>query len=47
MEINSLIKILGGGKIKSKVNIKSHMFSKSAIKAIEKLGGKAQFISND
>ena len=44
---NSLIKVLGGGKIKSKVNIKSHMISKSAIKAIEKLGGKAQIISND
>ena len=44
---NSLIKILGGGKIKSKVNIKSHMFSKSAIKAIEKLGGKAKIILND
>ena len=44
---NSLIKVLGGGKINSKVNIKSHMFSKSAIKAIEKSGGKAQIISND
>ncbi len=44
---NSLIKILGRGKIKSKFNIKSHMFSKSAIKAIEKAGGKIQIISND
>ena len=44
---NSLIKILGRGKIKSKVNIKSHMFSKSAIKSIEKVGGKVQIISND
>ena len=44
---NSLIKILGRGKIKSKINIKSHMFSKSAIKSIEKVGGKVQIISND
>ena len=44
---NSLIKILGRGKIKSKINISSHLFSKSAIKAIEKLGGKIKIISND
>jgi len=43
----SLIKILGRGKIKTKINISSHLFSKPAIKAIEKLGGKIKIISND
>ena len=44
---NSLIKILGRGKMKSKVNVTSHLFSKSAIKAIEKTGGKIKIISHD
>jgi len=44
---NSLIKILGRGKLKSKINISSHLFSKFAINAIERLGGKVKIISND
>lgn len=36
-----LIKILGRGEIKSKVEIVAHAFSKSASEAIEKAGGKA------
>lgn len=36
---NDLVKILGRGELKSKVEVKAHKFSKSAIAAIEKLGG--------
>jgi large subunit ribosomal protein L15 len=38
---NDLIKILGLGELKSAVEITAHKFSKSAIEAIEKVGGKA------
>lgn len=38
---NDRIKILGRGELKSKVEIKAHAFSKSAVEAIEKAGGKA------
>lgn len=34
-----LVKILGRGELKAKVNIKAHAFSKSAAKAIEDAGG--------
>ncbi len=37
---NDLVKILGGGELKSKVDISAHAFSASAIEAIEKNGGK-------
>ncbi len=36
-----LIKILGNGKLTSKLEIKAHAFSKSAIAAIEALQGTA------
>ena len=35
-----VVKILGRGELKSKVNVTAHKFSASAIEAIEKLGGK-------
>ncbi len=38
---HDLIKILGGGELKSKVDVKAHAFSKSAVKAIEALEGTA------
>ncbi len=38
---NDRIKILGTGELKSKVEVEAHAFSKSAIKAIEDAGGKA------
>jgi large subunit ribosomal protein L15 len=41
---NDLIKILGRGELKSKVNIKAHAFSASAKSAIESLGGTAETI---
>ncbi|MGL1887717.1 MAG: 50S ribosomal protein L15 [Reichenbachiella sp.] len=36
-----LIKILGRGDLKAKVEVSAHLFSKTAIEAIEKAGGKA------
>ena len=38
---NDLIKILGNGKLSSKLDVKAHAFSKSAIAAIEALQGSA------
>jgi large subunit ribosomal protein L15 len=36
---NDLVKILGRGEVKSKLDVKAHAFSASAQKAIEALGG--------
>ncbi len=36
---NDKIKILGGGELKSKLNVTAHKFSETAIAAIETLGG--------
>ena len=41
---NELIKILGNGELKVKLNVTAHSFSKSAITAIESLQGTAQKI---
>jgi large subunit ribosomal protein L15 len=41
---NKLVKVLGGGELKSKLSIQAHAFSKSAIKAIEALEGTAEKI---
>ena len=41
---NALVKILGNGELKSKLNIKAHAFSKSAVKAIEALEGTVEKI---
>lgn len=38
---NDIIKVLGRGELKSKVDVTAHHFSKSAVEAIEKAGGKA------
>jgi large subunit ribosomal protein L15 len=34
-----LVKILGGGELKTKINVKAHAFSKTAAEKIEALGG--------
>ena len=39
-----LVKILGRGELKSKVNIKAHGFSATAKAAIEKLGGTTEIV---
>ncbi|SRR6056297_579735 len=36
---NSMVKILGNGKLTQKLEVKAHAFSKTAIKAIESLEG--------
>ena len=41
---NALVKILGNGELKSKLTVKAHAFSKSAIVAIEAQGGTAEQI---
>ncbi len=40
IEKNDLVKILGRGELKDKVDVTAHAFSASAIAAIEKSGGK-------
>ena len=41
---NDLIKILGRGELKSKLEVTAHRFSASAKEAIEKNGGKTELI---
>lgn len=41
---NQLVKILGRGELKSKINIKAHAFSAKAQSSIETAGGKAEKI---
>ncbi|MCP4310175.1 MAG: 50S ribosomal protein L15 [Bacteroidetes bacterium] len=41
---NSLVKILGNGELKSKLTVKAHAFSKSAVEAIEAQGGSVEQI---
>ena len=36
---NDKIKILGGGELKSKLDVTAHKFSATAVAAIEKAGG--------
>lgn len=44
MSKNRLVKILGRGELKSKVNVSAHGFSESAKKAIEDKGGSVKVI---
>jgi large subunit ribosomal protein L15 len=39
-----LVKVLGDGDLKSKINVQAHKFSKSAQEKITKAGGKAEVI---
>jgi large subunit ribosomal protein L15 len=41
---NTLVKILGNGELKTKLNVKAHAFSKSAVIAIEALEGNVEKI---
>ena len=41
---NDLVKILGNGKLTSKLDVKAHAFSKTAVQAIEALEGTAEKI---
>ena len=42
---NDLVKVLGNGKITSKLTVEAHAFSASAVKAIEEQGGVATKIT--
>jgi len=39
------LKVLGGGELKSPLQVSAHIFSKSAREKIQKAGGKAEVIS--
>jgi large subunit ribosomal protein L15 len=41
---NSLVKILGNGELKTKLNVRAHAFSKSAVTAIEAAKGTVEII---
>ena len=41
---DSLVKILGNGELKAKLNVKAHAFSKSAVEAIEAVKGTVEQI---
>jgi large subunit ribosomal protein L15 len=41
---SDMVKILANGKLTVKIDVKAHAFSKSAMKAIEEAGGKAEKI---
>lgn len=41
---NTLVKILGNGELTTKLNVKAHAFSKSAVQAIEAQEGTAEVI---
>ncbi|MCK4678369.1 MAG: 50S ribosomal protein L15 [Bacteroidales bacterium] len=43
---HDLIKILGRGELKTKIDVTAHAFSKSALEAIESLGGVATKINS-
>lgn len=45
MAKKDLVKVLGRGELKSKIEVKAHAFSATAVQAIEKAGGKATVIS--
>lgn len=38
------LKIMGGGELNKKLTVKAHKFTKSAVEAIEKAGGKAEVL---
>ena len=45
--LSDLIKVLGRGKLKAKVNVTAHYFSATAAKAVEKAGGKIKKLINE
>jgi large subunit ribosomal protein L15 len=44
-KLGSGLKILGDGELKAALHISAHVFSKSALEKIQKVGGKAEVIS--
>jgi large subunit ribosomal protein L15 len=44
-KLNSGLKVLGHGELTRKISIKAHLYSKSALEKIQKLGGSAEVLS--
>ena len=44
-KLNSGLKVLGNGELTRKISIKAHLYSKSALEKIQKLGGSAEVLS--
>ncbi len=44
MKNSNPLKILGNGNLEKKLTVKANFFSKSAVKKIEQLGGKAEIV---
>ena len=44
-KLNAGLKILGNGELTKKINVKAHLYSKSALDKIQKLGGTAEVLS--
>src|SRR5205807_1308272 len=44
-KLNAGLKILGNGELTKKISVKAHLYSKSALDKIQKLGGSAEVIS--
>jgi large subunit ribosomal protein L15 len=43
-KLNAGLKILGNGELTRKINVKAHLYSKSALDKIQKLGGTADVL---
>jgi large subunit ribosomal protein L15 len=43
-KLNAGLKILGNGELTRKINVKAHLYSKSALDKIQKLGGSAEVL---
>jgi large subunit ribosomal protein L15 len=44
-KLNAGLKILGNGELTKKINVKAHLYSRSALDKIQKLGGTAEVLS--
>ena len=45
-KMRSGLKVLGNGELTRKINVRAHVYSKSALDKIQKLGGTAEVIAN-
>jgi large subunit ribosomal protein L15 len=43
-KLNAGLKILGNGELTKKINVKAHLYSKSALDKIQKVGGSAEVL---
>jgi large subunit ribosomal protein L15 len=45
-KMRSGLKVLGNGELTRKISVRAHVYSKSALEKIQKLGGTAEVIAN-